>query len=188
MTEFVVCECQTQHHVHGVCHTWRWKSWCPFHENSPQSESLHDQRVFPSSDCRGTNTLSVDWSHPRNVSCQFQWHTTPGIFEDTEYIHVTLVEEFWEEMYFLFTFFWEIESRRRLPWRIESIIKHHSHLSCRGLTSVVRWGGADVWQLTSGWRQGWRELFFFIEGGWSRHNDRACEGRNGASKLVSDWE
>ena len=25
-------------------------------------------------------------------------------------------------------------------------------------------------------------------GGWSRHNDRACEGRNGASKLVSDWE
>ena len=25
-------------------------------------------------------------------------------------------------------------------------------------------------------------------GGWSRHNDRACEGRNGESKLVSDWE
>jgi hypothetical protein len=36
------------------------------------------------------------------------------------------------------------------------------HLSCRGLTSVVRWGGADVWQLTSGWRQGWRELFLFF--------------------------
>jgi hypothetical protein len=27
-----------------------------------------------------------------------------------------------------------------------------------------------------------------LYGGWSRHNDRACEGRNGASKLVSDWE
>ena len=25
-------------------------------------------------------------------------------------------------------------------------------------------------------------------GGWSRHNDRTCEGRNGESKLVSDWE
>ena len=35
-------------------------------------------------------------------------------------------------------------------------------LSCRGLTSVVRWGGADVWQLTSGWRQDWREFFFVV--------------------------
>ena len=40
--------------------------------------------------------------------------------------------------------------------------RRHSPLSCRGLTSVVRWGGADVWQLTSGWRQGWRELFFLF--------------------------
>ncbi len=36
------------------------------------------------------------------------------------------------------------------------------YLSCQGLTSVVRWGGVDVWQLTSGWRQGWRELFFLF--------------------------
>ncbi len=43
--------------------------------------------------------------------------------------------------------------------------KHRTTLSCRGLTSVVRWGGADVWHLTSGWRQGWRELFFFFMAG-----------------------
>jgi hypothetical protein len=29
---------------------------------------------------------------------------------------------------------------------------------------------------------------YSIEGGWSRHNDRECEGRSGTSKLVSDWE
>jgi hypothetical protein len=31
-------------------------------------------------------------------------------------------------------------------------------------------------------------FLLYIWGGWRRDNDGACEGRNGLSKQVSDWE
>ncbi len=34
----------------------------------------------------------------------------------------------------------------------------------------------------------WNPTGLIYRGGWSRHNDQSCEGRNGSSKLVSDWE
>ena len=39
----------------------------------------------------------------------------------------------------------------------------------------------------AGGRSAYRLRQSLLEG-WSRHNDRACEGRNGTSKLVSDWK
>jgi hypothetical protein len=42
--------------------------------------------------------------------------------------------------------------------------------------------------ICSFWVRRSTELYYCVEGGWSRHNDRACEGRSGTSKLVSDWE
>ncbi len=44
--------------------------------------------------------------------------------------------------------------------------KPYQQLSCQDWRQVVRWGGADVWLLTSASRQSWRQaIFFFFYGG-----------------------
>ena len=85
---------------------------------------------------------------------------------------------------------WSHWSGGRGDLRIGTRIR--GELSCQGWTrdwhheSVVMWGGSDVWQVTSGWRQDWRQLFFifydgrpFFGGKWRKKSLKtgSLEGR-----------
>ena len=72
---------------------------------------------------------------------------------------------------------------------LQSLIRcMSSHLFCFHTSSTLKWNSAPVPTLKHIRGKAYCIFMNSIEGGWSRHNDRACEGRNGASKLVSDWE
>ena len=73
-------------------------------------------------------------------------------------------------------------------------------ISCRVWRQVVRWGGTNVWCLTSGCRQTWRQsiFFFFMEGvhffckknGEKNlfHLKSGSLGGNGASVRTRQWD
>ena len=72
---------------------------------------------------------------------------------------------------------------------LQSLIRcMSSHLFCFHTSSTLKWNSAPVPTLKHIRGKAYCIFMNSIEGGWSRHNDRAGEGRNGASKLVSDWE
>ena len=106
-----------------------------------------------------TNTCPY-WSRPGSW-----WRTAPESCVDSSVITpaVSLSRAADSLLWFLVTF--SLSTTCCMVVEItRSLLLSQRHLSCRDWRQCVRWGGADVWQLKSGWRQGWRELFFFNGG------------------------